>query len=150
MRFSWRRWSRPLCLGGVLILLVGILCSGCTEEVHEDEVFDDVRDQVVENVLPNIQEESQAVLRNLLNFLAALPQLCATPIAALGRYESALPGLGRPDTVELDDDGDDEGEWTLTWLDRVLGDNTPLTVNTNTPRVDITLKFFYLSQGGGP
>ena len=67
-------------------------------------------------------DESQAVFRNLLNFLAALPELCATPIAALGRYTSALPGLGRPDTVEFDDD---DSEWTLIWLNRVLGDNDP-------------------------
>jgi hypothetical protein len=134
----------------VFILLVSLLCAGCTQEVDEDDVFDDARRQVEQNVLPEMVDESQAVLRNLLNFLAALPQLCATPIAALGRYESALPGLGRPDSVELDDDGDGDGEWTLTWRNRVLGDNDPPTVNTDIPRVDITLQLFYLSQRGAP
>ena len=145
MPFSRLRWFRPLCHGGVFILLVGIIYAGCTVEVDEDEVFDDAREQVEQNVLPEMVDESQAVFRNLLNFLAALPELCATPIAALGRYVSSLPGLGRPDTVEFDDD---DNEWTLIWLDRVLGDNDPpLTVDTNTPRVDIILQFFYLSQG---
>ena len=145
MRFSRLRWSRPLCRGVVFILLVSLMCAGCTTEVDEDDVFDDARQQVEQNVLPEMRDESQAVLRNLLNFLAALPQLCATPIAALGRYTSALPGLGSPDSVEFDDD---DGEWTLIWLNKVLGDSDPPLRDTDTPRVDIILQFFYLSQGG--
>jgi hypothetical protein len=142
-----------------LVLLVLVMVTGCKDSVPDgDEVFDGARQRVTNNVLPDIKRESGAVLRNLTNLLAALPQICATPLAKLGVFDSVLPAgrpgsgadagtLGPPDSVTLigdDDEDTDEGiffnSWELIWNNVILGD---LRADTETPPVDITLNVRY-------
>ena len=79
------RWPRS-CLrfslfGGLIVLVLGVLL-GCTEDTTEQEdVSRDATQRVETNLLPELTDESEVVLRNLLNFLAVLPQTCAQPLA---------------------------------------------------------------------
>ena len=96
-----------------LVLLALVVVAGCSENgPDDDEVFDDARKRVTDNVLPEMKDEAEAVLRNLTNLLAALPQICATPLAGLRTFESDLSALGRPDSVVLigeDEEDSDDG-----------------------------------------
>jgi hypothetical protein len=147
MRFNRPRYSAFRLWLSILLILGGYVGVGCDADVtDQDEVFPDARQGVEQTVLPAIVDESEAVLRNLMNFLAALPEICATPLAALGSFTSSMPSLGRPSTVEYNDDN---GRWRLDWQDVVLGDDDDqLTVDTTTPRMDILVRIFFRSQGG--
>ena len=146
MRFSRPRYSTLRLWLSILLILGGVVGVGCDANITEpEEVLPDARQGVEQNVLPEIVDESAAVLRNLLNLLAALPEICATPLAALGSFTSSMPPLGSPSTVEYNDDN---GRWRLDWQDVVLGDDDDqLTVDTTTPRMDIILRVFFRSQG---
>lgn len=146
MHFSRPRHSTLRLWLCILLILAGYVGVGCDANVtEEDEVFSDARQGVEQTVLPTIVDESEAVLRNLMNFLAALPEICATPLAALGSFTSSMPSLGRPSSVDYNDDN---GRWRLDWQDVVLGDDDDqLTVDTTTPRMDIILRVFFRSQG---
>jgi hypothetical protein len=125
----------------VLLLVSGL--SACNDDVTDpDNVFNDAQQRVEETLLPELTDESEVVLRYLLNILAALPEICATPLAELGSFTSSLPALQNAqqqvgDTPTLDED---DGSWEVTWRDVVLGDDAaPLTVDTGTPSVNLTL-----------
>ncbi|MCZ6874503.1 MAG: hypothetical protein O7G88_13405 [bacterium] len=148
MHFNRLGGFKPAYMHVALILLVLVMVAGCKENIpDDDDVFDNAKNRVADNVLDDITKESEAVLRNLTNLIAALPQICATPLAKLGAFESALPVLGRPDSVVLigeDDEDTEEGiffnSWVLSWLNVILGDDdTSLDEDTDTPPVDITL-----------
>ena len=150
MHFNRLGGFKPAYMRVALILLVLVIVAGCKENIpDDDDVFDNARDRVKANVLDDITDESEAVLRNLTNLLAALPQICATPLASLGAFESALPVLGRPDSVvfigEDDEDTDEDiflNSWVLRWSDVILGDDDT-SLDTDTPPVDITLNVRY-------
>lgn len=122
---------------GLLILLA--LLAGCEADLpSQEEVFADAAQRVEANLLPPLVAESEAVLRNLLNLFTALPELCATPLAQLGAFVSALPALGAPDEVAFDDAA---GRWTLQWRNVVLGEAAA-------PAVDVTLRVVFRAQDG--
>jgi hypothetical protein len=129
-----------------VLLIVGGL-SACNDDVTDSEdVFSDAEQRVEETLLPELTDESEDVLRTLLNVLAALPEICATPLAELGSFTSSLPALQRAqqqvgDTPTLDEDDD---SWEVTWRGAVLGDDeAPLTVDTDTPSVNLTLTILF-------
>jgi hypothetical protein len=129
----------------VLLIVSGLLA--CNDDLTDpDDVFNDAQRRVEETLLPVLTDESEVVLRYLLNVLAALPEICATPLAELGSFTSSLPALQRAqqqvgDTPTLDED---DGSWEVTWRDAVLGDDeAPLTVDTDTPSVNLTLTIFF-------
>lgn len=147
MPFSRRSWYQSGC---ALIALVGLITAvllGCEARVvDEDDVLDDVAQRVEDNTLPRLLDESSVVLRNLMNLLAAFPEICATRLAALGSFTSSLAALGRPDTVTLDDD-EEEGAWHMRWRNVVLGDSDgPPTADADALPVDITLTVFFRNQ----
>ena len=130
-----------LLLGLVLLLVSGL--SACNDGLTDPEdVFSDTQQRVEESLLPVLTDESEVVLRHLLNVLAALPEICATPLAELGLFTSSLPALQNAqqqvgDMPTLDED---DGSWEVTWRDAVLGDDAaPLTVDTDTPSINLTL-----------
>jgi hypothetical protein len=154
MRFSWQRSCMPLrTLGGLVVFGVGLLL-GCQDNITtQDEVLGDARARVEANVLPVLvgkpgeekSSEVAAVLRNLVHLLAVLPEICATPLARLGTFASSLPTLQAP-TQPITFNNTD-GRWEITWQDRILGDaDAALTVDTATPRVDMTLTVRFRSQ----
>jgi hypothetical protein len=150
MRFSWSCRSKLLrLLVGICICLgSGVLLSCEAKIVGQDDVFDDVVQRVAENLLPGITEESEAVLRNLVNLLTAFPQVCATPLANLGSFQSLLPAL--PPGRQIGPDLDEEtGAWEVTWQGVVLGDESPPTLAANVPSVDITVTITFRTQAGG-
>lgn len=146
MPSDWLRGSRFAYLLVACVLCLAVMSVGCDDRVtDDDEVLDAARRRVVENVLPDISQESEDVLRNLTNLLSALPQICATPMATLGSFTSDLPALGTPRSVVfVGDDEEDEdediffGSWILKWPDVLLGGDGASTTE-DTPRVDITL-----------
>jgi hypothetical protein len=142
-----RLWRARLCLLLGLVLLTVSGLSACNDDVTDpDDVMSDAERRVEETLLPVLTDESEVVLRYLLNILAALPEICATPLAELGSFTSSLPALQRAqqqvgDTPTLDED---DGSWEVTWRDAVLGDDeAPLTVDTDTPSVNLTLTIFF-------
>jgi hypothetical protein len=117
----------------------------CTDEgTDENEVFTDAAQRVEQHILPEMVDESEAVLRNLLNTFVVLPEICATPLSSLGSFTSRLPGLGRPDIVEYKD-GDTS--WKLTWRDVVLGDTDDQLMNATVPAVNIVLSILFRARG---
>jgi hypothetical protein len=145
MLFSWQRGHQPLYGFGVLVVLVAGLLLGCDENpTKQGDVFSDTAQRVEANVLPPVVDESAVVLRNLVHMLAVLPEICTTPFAELRTFTSTLPTLQTPNTVAFDNT---EGSWQMTWSDRVLGDDdNQLTVDTTTPRVDVTLIMRFRGQ----
>jgi hypothetical protein len=146
MLFSWQRGHKPLHVLGVLVVLAGSLLLSCDENpTEQSDIFSDAAQRVEANVLPPVTDESAAVLRNLVHMLAVLPEICTTPLAALRTFTSTLPTLQTPNTITFNND---EGSWQMTWNDRVLGDDDDqLTVDTTTPRVDMTLTMRFRGQG---
>jgi hypothetical protein len=118
---------------------------GCEANLTEqDEVFSDAAQRVKENLLPPLVTESEVVLRNLVNLLTALPEVCSTPLANLGSFSSSLPALGRPAVITLNDE---DGIWEMVWRNVVFGDDdAQLTVDTGTPSVDVTLTVQFLTR----
>lgn len=144
MRFNQRYW-RTLCCALVCGVLLGLhVLSGCDANIpSQDEVFGDAAQRVEANLLPPFLNESETVLRNVLNLLAALPEICSTPLATLGSFVSSMPALGVPVRSTFDDE---EGSWEIVWQNVVLGDTDgQLTSATNALRVNLTLTIRYLS-----
>ena len=119
MRFNWRRgWAPWLSL--VVLVGCGIgLLPGCDANVpSQDAVFPDAAQRVEDNLLPVLTDESDVVLRNLVNFLTALPEICSTPLASLGSFTSSLPALRQPAATTFNQR---DGSWDIIWQDVVLG-----------------------------
>ncbi|MGQ4809517.1 hypothetical protein NKDENANG_02934 [Candidatus Entotheonellaceae bacterium PAL068K] len=147
MRFNRRcRGILLFPLAALVALGIGLL-PGCDANLpSQDEVFQDAAQRVEDTLLPPLVDESEAVLRNLVNLLTALPEICATPLASLGVFTSSLPALGKPSVTTFNDS---DGTWDLTWRDAVLGDDDgQFTGDTTTPPIDVTLNVRFRSQNG--
>jgi hypothetical protein len=127
---------------------------GCDANLPDsDDVSDDARLRVEENLLPELKAESQTVLRNLLNVFTMLPEICATPLSELGFYgsltgrfmhPSSLPALRTIEPeVKFDDD---DGDWALTWRDVILGDNAAPTEDPTASPVNLRLIIRYRTE----
>ncbi|ETX02210.1 MAG: hypothetical protein ETSY1_04430 [Candidatus Entotheonella factor] len=167
-----RLWARPaeettVRRWGVLMLrheirlgvLIAVLAAGvcvlmaCSEQFSDiGDALGDTADRIEESVLPPIVEETEVVLRNFVNFLPALLEICATPIGELGEFVSQLPELQRAqqqvgDTFTLDDSN---GSWQVGWRDVVFGDQDgQLSVDAGTPSIDVTVTARFRNTGLG-
>ena len=113
MHFNRRHRCIPLFSLTILVALGMGLLPGCDANLpDQDEVFPDAAQRVENTLLPPLVDESEAVLRNLVNLLTALPEICATPLASLGAFTSSLPALGKPVVTTFNDS---DGTWDLTW-----------------------------------
>lgn len=142
---------RLYLLIGPVVLAMSML-SGCNDDLTApDDVSSDAKQRVEDNLLPVLTDESDVVLRSILNVFAALPEFCTQPLAELGSFTSSLPALQRAqqqlgDTIRFDEV---DGSWNVTWRDVVLGDDDGLlTVDTDTRSVDLTLSIFFLNFNG--
>ena len=122
-RLVYRGWCTGLC-----VFLLAVLVSCTDKEFNDNDASDDFLRRVEENILPEIASESEAMLRNLLNFMPVFTEMCATPFADLGRFQSNLTALrqaeqGPDDGIRfIDDDNDnDDGTWQVTWRNVVFG-----------------------------
>jgi hypothetical protein len=123
-----------------------VVLVACTDEgTDESEVFPDAAQQVTQDILPEMVDESEAVLRNLLNALVVLPEICATPLSALGTFTSRLPGVASPDIVEFKEGS---GSWELTWLNVVLADTDDQLTSNTVPSVNMVLTILFRARGG--
>lgn len=123
-RFVQRVW----CTAIIVLLVMGFLLSCSDENLNEDDASDDFTQRVEDNLLPEITDESQDMLRNLLNFMPVFTEICATPFAALGSFTSMLPGLqqaqqsGEYSIQWIDDSNDDDNKtWKIKWQNVVFG-----------------------------
>jgi hypothetical protein len=141
MPFSCCRRFIPLRVFVGCVLLGVSMLLGCDAKVTEqDKVFPGAAQRVEDNLLPPLVDEADDVLRNFLNLLAALPEICSTRLANLGSFSSSLPDLGNPTVAGTLDDED--GFWEMTWQNVVLGsDDTQLSV-------DITLTIRFIGPNG--
>lgn len=129
--YGWVVWIGLYCLS------LGMV-AGCKDNIAEqNDIFADAEQRVRTLVLPELNAESQAVLRNLVNVLTVFPEVCATPLAALGSFTSQT--IGKPSII-LDDN---DGEWILSWFNVVLGDKDGTTVNPDATPVDITMTIMF-------
>ena len=146
MRFRWRGGSRSAVLVGLLLSISATVFVACTDQgTDEAEVFADAAQRVEQNILPDIVVESEAVLRNLLNALVIFPEICATPLSALGIFESRLPGVGRTDIADF---RDEDGTWKLTWFNVVLADTDDQLTSGTVPGMDMVLSIVFRTRGG--
>lgn len=147
MRFNPRQWRMRLLLCSVLVL-AGLLLGSCEDDIpNQNEIDNEAAQRIERNILPSILDESAVVLQYLVNFMAALPELCSTPMAQLGSFTSSLPALQQAvqNTQDLPRLDDDLGEWRITWRDVALGDEDGL-VDPQSPLVDITVRIVYRSE----
>lgn len=138
----------------LLIAVLAALSCGllaCSEQFSKaEDALGDTVARIEQSVLPPIVEETGVVLRNYVNFLPALLEICATPVGELGEFTSQLPELQRAqqqvgDTFTLDDSN---GFWQATWRDVVFGDQDgQLTVDAGTPSVDVTITARFRNAG---
>ena len=121
------RWLASVARCGLLIVVLAAACAGllaCSEEFSgAEDTLGDTAERIERLVMPPIIDETEAVLRNYLNFLPLLLEVCATPVGALGDFDSDLPELKRAqqqfgDTFTLDDRN---GAWQAAWRDVVFG-----------------------------
>ncbi len=124
---------------------------GCQQDISgTEDALGDTVERVERNVLPVVIDESEVVLRNLVNLLALFPEICATPLGELGDFQSALPELQRAqqqvgDIFTFDEDS---GSWEAVWRNVVLGDADGVrTVDTAVPSVDVTLRLRFRNEG---
>jgi hypothetical protein len=123
-----------------------VVLVACTDEgTDESEVFPDAAQNVTQQILPQIVDESEAVLRNLLHALVVSSEICATPLSALGVFTSRLPGLAQPDVVEFNENN---GLWELGWLSVVLADTDDQLTNNTVPAVNMVLSALFRTRGG--
>lgn len=141
--------------GLVLAVLAAGLCSlaACSEQFSDaGDALGDTAERIEQGVLPLIVEETEAVLRNFVNFMPVLVEICATPIGELGEFVSQLPELQQAqqqvgDTFTLDDS---DGVWQAAWRDVVFGDQDgQLSVDSGTPSVDVTVMARFRNVGLG-
>ncbi|PON16353.1 hypothetical protein C2W62_18910 [Candidatus Entotheonella serta] len=125
--------------------------SACSEQfLNADDALGDTPERIEQVVLPPIVEESSVVLRNYVNFLPALLEICATPIGELGEFVSQLPELQRAqqqvgDTFTIDDNN---GFWQAAWRDVIFGDQDgQLISDVDTPSVDVTITARFRNSG---
>ena len=146
VRWGGMMLRREVRLGLLIAVLAAMLCGGvlaCSEQFSDaEDALGDTAARIEQVVLPPIVEETEAVLRNYLNFLPALLEICATPVGELGEFTSQLPELQRAqrqvgDTFTLDDDN---GFWQVAWRDVIFGDQDGrLTADAGTPSIDVTV-----------
>ena len=85
MRFRWRGGSRSAVLVGLLLMISATVFVACTDQgTDEDEVFADAAQRVEQILLPDIVDESEAVLRNLLNALVMFRRFVRPPYQPWG------------------------------------------------------------------
>ena len=143
---------RGICAGvGIGLLILGLMgLSGCTEkETDANDIFEPTSKRVEQNLLPVVLGESQTVLRNLLNLIPVMAEICATPLAEMNAFVSALPEL--QDAQQQIGDRftyQNDGTWRATWRDVVFGDiQGQQTGPSGASSSDITLKMSFRSQG---
>ena len=121
------RWLASVARCGLLIVVLAAACFGllaCSEEFSgAEDTLGDTAERIERLVMPPIVEETEALLRNYLNFLPVLLEVCATPVGDLADFTSQLPELQRAqqqfgDTFTLDDRN---GAWQAAWRDVVFG-----------------------------
>ncbi len=143
---------RSVLLSAVLVAVVGSLLA-CSEQFSgADDALGDTAERIEEGVLPPIVEEAEVVLRNFVNFLPALLEICATPIGELGEFVSQLPELQRAqqqvgDTFTIDDSN---GFWQAAWRDVIFGDQDgQLVPGVVAPSVDVMITARFRNSGFG-
>jgi hypothetical protein len=145
MRFNHCDWQKSVCGLLALIGLTLVVLLGCDARVvNQEDVSEDAAQRVEDNILPPLLDESSVVMRNLMNLLPALPEICATRLARLGSFVSSVAALGRPE-VAFDDE---DGTWEMRWRNVILGDNDgPPTTDAEALPVDITMTVAFRSEG---
>jgi hypothetical protein len=133
----------------LLILALSGLWGCAEEEKDASDIFSSTAKRVEENLLPEVLDEGETVLRNLLNLLPVMSEICTVPLAEMGAFVSALPELQNAqqqvsDYFTIQNDG----TWKATWRDVVFGDiGGQHTAGSGTPSVDVTLTMSFRSQG---
>jgi len=139
----------------LIAVLVAVWCGliACSEQFSgAEDALGDTAERIEQIVLPPIVEETGVLLRNYVNFLPVLLEICATPVGELGEFTSQLPELQRAqqqvgDTFTIDDVN---GFWQVAWRDVIFGDQDgQLTVDTGTPSVDVIVTARFRNAGLG-
>ena len=144
MRFRWRGGSRSAVLVGLLLSISATVFVACTDQgTDEDEVFADAAQRVEQIILPDIVDESEAVLRNLLNALVMFSEICATPYQP---WVSLSPVYlaGRSDIADFKDE---DGSW-LTWFNVVLADTDDQLTSNTVPGMNMVLSIVFRTRAG--
>lgn len=139
-----------LFIAGLAAVLCGLLA--CSEDlVGVDDTLGDTAERIEQIVVPPIIDETQVVLRNFVNVLALLPEVCVTPIGEVGDFESGMPELQRAqqqfgDTFTINDLN---GSWLATWRDVIFGDQDGQLsgAEADTPSVDVMLTARFRDAG---
>ncbi len=147
-----RRAIRPgLCIVAIAMVWCGLVA--CSEQFSDaEDALGDTAERIEQGVLPPIVEETEVMLRNFVNFLPVLVEICATPIGELGDFVSQLPELQRAqqqvgDTFTIDDTN---GAWQAAWRDVIFGDQDgQLSMAADAPSVDVTVTARFRNAGRG-
>jgi hypothetical protein len=136
-----------------MAVLTAVWCGllACSEQFSgAEDALGDTAERIEQTILPPIVEETQAMLRNYVNMLPVLLEICATPVGELGEFASQLPELQRAqqqvgDTFTIDDAN---GFWQVAWRDVVFGDQDgQLTSEAGTPGIDVILTARFRNAG---
>lgn len=148
------RWGirMGLFITGIAAILSGLIA--CSENfTNVDDALGDTAERIEQIVIPPIVDETQTVLRNFVNALAVLPEVCLTPVGELGEFVSGLPELQRAqqqfgDTFTINDIN---GAWEAVWRDVIFGDQDGQLsgAEVDTPSVDMMLTVAFRDAGFG-
>lgn len=148
------RIGRCLRMGMLIAGLAGLLCGlmACSEDLADvEDALGDTAQRIEDIVVPPIVDETQVVLRNFVNVLALLPEVCATPVGELGDFVSGMPEFQRAqqqfgDTFTITDVN---GFWRATWRDVILGDQDGELsgAEADTPSVDVMMTVRFRNAG---
>ncbi len=141
-----------LFITGIAAILSGLIA--CSENfTNVDDALGDTAERIEQIVIPPIVDETQTVLRNFVNALAVLPEVCLTPVGELGEFVSGLPELQRAqqqfgDTFTINDIN---GAWEAVWRDVIFGDQDGQLsgAEVDTPSVDMMLTVAFRDAGFG-
>jgi hypothetical protein len=138
-----------------MVVLAAVWCSllACSEQFSgPEDALGDTAERVEQVILPPIVADTEAMLRNYLNMLPVLLEICATPVGELGDFTSQLPELQRAqqqvgDTFTVDDEN---GFWQVAWRDVIFGDQDGrLTSDVDALGIDVMLTARFRNTGLG-
>jgi hypothetical protein len=138
-----------------VVVLAAVWCGllACSEQFSgPEDTLGDTAERIEQVILPPIVADAEDMLRNYVNLLPLLLEICATPVGELGEFTSQLPELQRAqqqvgDTFTIDDEN---GFWHVAWRDVIFGDQDgQFTSEASTLGIDVMLTARFRNTGLG-